>query len=273
MGRSLCYAQNDHAFTGKAKEINVNKSLISFLPMKRNGLVVPENAGPEYRYMDPLKSFLVDIGSHCGQKTLHFLHASVNYLEVGHWMKSRGFHTPNRRRNRRDLFHQIAERVGGRKVLYLEFGVAKGASMRYWSNLHSNPASALHGFDTFEGLPEDWRLTDRKGAYSAGGRLPEIADPRVKFFKGLFQDSLPLYQFPPRERMIVNFDCDLYSSTSFVLNFLAHHICPGTFLYFDEFSDPRNELRAFDEFLTATNKRFSLLGATRSYGQVAFECI
>ncbi|HVH86217.1 MAG TPA: hypothetical protein VM912_05800, partial [Terriglobales bacterium] len=60
---------------------------------------------------------------------------------------------------------------------------------------------------------------------------------------------------------------------SFVLNGLTEHIRPGTYIYFDEFSDAHNEMRAFDEFLARTHKRFSLLGATRSYGQVTFECI
>jgi hypothetical protein len=251
----------------------VNKSVFSHYSSKRDAPSMLDNTGPEYRYMDPLKAFLVEVGSRCGQKTLHFLNSSVNYLEVGHWMKSRGFQTSKRLSKRRELFHQIAERIGHKKVLYLEFGVAKGASMRYWSNLLTNPGSALHGFDSFEGLPEDWRLGDQKGAYSAGGSTPEIADPRVKFFKGLFQESLPNYRLPEHENLIINIDCDLYSSASFVLNFLAEHICPGTFIYFDEFSDPHNELRAFHDLITTSKKRFSLLGATRSYGQVSFECI
>jgi hypothetical protein len=231
-----------------------------------------ENAGPEYRYMDPLKALLVDLGSRCGHRTLHFLSSSVNYLEVGYWMKSRGFHTARRVKRRRELFDQIARKVGSREVLYLEFGVAKGASMRYWSDLLSNPKASLHGFDTFEGLPEEWRHAD-KGAYSAEGHLPEIPDQRVRFFKGLFQETLPEYVVPEHDTLIINIDCDLYSSTRFVLNSLADRIRPGTFLYFDEFSDPRNEMRAFNELLIATKKRFSLLGATRSYGQVSFECI
>jgi hypothetical protein len=199
--------------------------------------------------------------------------SAANYLEVGYWLSSQGFRPSTRVHHRRELFHLIADRVGFKKVLYLEFGVAKGASMRYWSSILSNPASMLHGFDTFEGLPEDWRLGDKKGAYSAAGRPPEIADPRVKFFQGLFQGTLPTYIVPEHERLIINIDCDLYSSTSFVLKQLAGHIRPGTYIYFDEFSDPHNELRAFQEMLNVCDKRFRLLGATRSYGQVCFECI
>jgi Macrocin-O-methyltransferase (TylF) len=231
-----------------------------------------EGAGPEYRFLDPVKAFLVNVGSRCGRKTLHFLSSSVNYLAVGHWMKAHGFLLAKRVYHRRELFDQMADRVQNKNVLYLEFGVAKGASMRYWSSLLANPASVLHGFDTFEGLPEDWRLGD-KGAYSAQGRIPEIADPRVQFIKGLFQETLPRYVVPTHDVLVVNIDCDLYSSTHFVLNSLSDHIRPGTFLYFDEFSDPHNELRAFQELLTATGKKFALIGATRSYGQVSFECV
>ncbi len=229
--------------------------------------------GPEYRRMEPLKAALVAVGSHCNAKAVHLLSAAVNYVEVGYWMKSHGFRATHPVQKRRELFHLIADRVGDTKVLYLEFGVAKGTSLRYWSNLLSNPTSALHGFDTFEGLPEKWRLADNKGAYSAGGNPPEISDKRVRFFKGLFQETLPDYSPPDHDNLIINIDCDLYSSASFVLNCLAEYIRPGTFVYFDEFSDPQNELRAFQELLARTSKRFHLLGATRSYAQVSFECV
>jgi hypothetical protein len=233
----------------------------------------PDQGGLEYRRMDGIKSLLVELGARCNGKTMHLVTSAVNYLEVGHWMKANGFHTRDRVRARRDLFHRAADKVGDRKVLYLEFGVARGNSMRYWSHLLSNPASALHGFDTFEGLPEDWRLSAAKGAYAAGGRTPEISDSRVTFYKGLFQQTLPSYSPPSHENLIINIDCDLYSATSFVLNSLAPHIRPGSFIYFDEFGDPRHEMRAFQEFLAASQKRFSLLAATLSYGQVLFECV
>ena len=237
-----------------------------------NGRTIP-GAEPEYRRMDSIKMLLVELGSLCGQKTIHFLNSSVNYLEVGHWMRANGFYARNRTNRRRELFDQISARVAEKKVLYLEFGVASGASMRYWSRLLKNPGSQLHGFDTFEGLPSDWRMGDKKGAYSADGQPPQIDDPRVKFFKGLFEQTLPGYAPPVGyDVLIINIDCDLYSSASFVLRSLSEHIRPGTFIYFDEFSDPHNELRAFHDFLVSTGKRFALTGATKAYAQVSFEC-
>jgi len=73
-------------------------------------------------------------------------------------------------------------------VTYLEFGVASGVSFEWWLNHLKNPASVFFGFDTFEGLPEDWGLFFKKGAMAHD--MKEIADNRHTFFKGIFQDTL-----------------------------------------------------------------------------------
>src|SRR5262249_23233289 len=77
---------------------------------------------------------------------------------------------------------------------------------------------------------------------------------------------------PPHKKLIINIDCDLYSSTILVLKALAPHITAGTYVYFDEFADRSNELRAFDEFMNSSGKKFELIGATKAFAQVAFEC-
>jgi len=69
-------------------------------------------------------------------------------------MADRGFVFPGRVRDRNDVFVSIARRVADKKVLYLEFGVAAGETIRWWSSALKNPGSKLHGFDSFEGLPE-----------------------------------------------------------------------------------------------------------------------
>jgi len=50
-------------------------------------------------------------------------------------------------------------------VTYLEFGVASGVSFEWWLNHLKNPESVFLGFDTFEGLPEDWGLFFKKAPW------------------------------------------------------------------------------------------------------------
>ncbi|MCX2715910.1 hypothetical protein [Mycolicibacterium sp. J2] len=55
------------------------------------------------------------------------------------------------------LFSMALQRLNGNAPLYLEFGVFEGRSMRWWSEHLTMPGAALVGFDSFEGLPENWR--------------------------------------------------------------------------------------------------------------------
>lgn len=105
-----------------------------------------------------------------------------------------------------------------------------------------------------------------------GGRLPQIADPRVHLHKGWFQDTLPGFGIPDHDRLVVHLDADLYSSTIYVLEQLEHRITPGTVLIFDEFCDRLHELRAFDEYLAATRSRFRCVACSTNLEHVAFEC-
>ena len=72
--------------------------------------------------------------------------------------------------SREQVFRIAAEGIRDREVLYLEFGVYRGRSMKIWSGLLRNPRSHLHGFDSFEGLPEAWDLSAEKGHFAIAGR-------------------------------------------------------------------------------------------------------
>jgi len=88
------------------------------------------------------------------------------------------------------LYRHLATMVGGVPIDYLEFGVWKGDSIRSWSGLNAHPESRFVGFDTFEGLPEDWGSDHPKGTFTTQGQTPSIDDTRVSFIKGLFQQTL-----------------------------------------------------------------------------------
>ncbi len=222
-----------------------------------------------------LKQGLTVVGANLSTDALHQLQMVINYMKVGNWMRDHDFHFEQKVRGRTEVFDVVAERVRDRRVLYVELGVFEGASMRYWSNALRHPEAMLHGFDSFEGLPEDFDFRGRytKGAFSLGGAIPVIDDPRVRFFKGWFQDTLPKYQVPEHEVLVINFDADLYSSTILGLNHLRPWIRAGTYIYFDELSRVEHEPCAFDEFMEQTGLRFRPVVADYSLNTAFFECV
>jgi O-methyltransferase len=131
----------------------------------------------------------------------------------------------------------------------------------------------LHGFDSFVGLPEEWADKRSGEIFNAAGEIPVIADPRVQFFKGWFDQVLPTYVVPDHELLILIMDADLYSSTSYVLRQLRPYIRPGTLIYFDEMNHVEHEPRAFDEFMQETSLKFKPIAADRTLTYAFFECV
>ncbi len=218
-----------------------------------------------------VQSALSRLGTRVSPSQIRTLNACINYLEVGRWLKANGFRAWPRYADRQQLYSAVATRVGTEQVLYLEFGVWQGSSMRSWSRLLQNPSACLHGFDTFEGLPEAWDARRPRGTFSCDGVLPTFDDARIVLHKGLFDDSLPGFSLPEHERLVLNLDADLYSSTIFVLRTLTNAIRPGTLIIFDEFCDRLHEMRAFSEFLETTQMRFQFLAGAENLEQVVFE--
>jgi hypothetical protein len=221
-----------------------------------------------------LKWVLSRIGSHTPMPIFGRLESALNYLYAGHWMKEHKFSPEYLLKERRDVIATVAKPIRHAEVLYLEFGVWNGDTIREWSAFLTNRASRLHGFDSFEGLPEEWDHHGAsalgKGHFSTHGAIPQVADDRVRFFKGWFEDTLPRYEFVDSPIVVIFLDADLYSSTSLVLKTLRPHIKIGTIAYFDEFWDRHQELRAFDEFLAETRFSFELLAAIYGMRNVAF---
>jgi O-methyltransferase len=163
---------------------------------------------------------------------------------------------------REDLWeHVIRAHIGDSTVLYLEFGVFDGYSIRYFSSRLPQPDSQFVGFDTFTGLPENWGGLDA-GTFDLGKRTPAIDDPRVSFKVGLFQDTVPGFLKALREtnrQVVIHCDADLYSSTLYVLSRLSFLI-DGAIVIFDEFNALPHEFRALQDFSRAYRKSYRLIG-------------
>jgi O-methyltransferase len=176
--------------------------------------------------------------------------------------------------SREDLYQYVSDTLldGSQKAIdYLEFGVYEGASIGQWCALNQNAGSRFFGFDSFEGLPEDWHSGKRKGAFSTGGKRPEIADPRVSFVAGWFQQSLRgfMASYSPQSQLVLHVDCDLYSSTLYSLTTLDPVIAPGTLIVLDDFFDALHVYRALTDYCSAYVRQYKILARTPELGQAA----
>lgn len=176
---------------------------------------------------------------------------------------------------RYDMYHYLLKKEKLDSAIdYLEFGVAFGLSFKWWVENNKSPESRFWGFDTFEGLPEDFNFM-KKSEMSTEGKIPQLDDCRHIFFKGLFQDTLPdfLKSYNPGKRKVINLDADLYSSTLFVLASIAPYLNKGDIILFDEFGVPMHEFRAFEDFFNSFYIKYEVLSAVNNYFQIAIKII
>ena len=130
--------------------------------------------------------------------------------------------------NRWALFDSVVKASKISRPFY-EFGVWRGEAFRYLIKTFKKG----YGFDTFEGIPEDWH-EEKAGTYSSGGSIPTIDGGQ--FIVGKFENTLPEFFSTARPlASVINFDADLYSSTICALNHAKPVIDHYTILIFDEF--------------------------------------
>lgn len=163
-------------------------------------------------------------------------------------------------------------------LIYLEFGVYEGRTIRIASKINLNPKSHFIGFDSFEGLPEDWQPSHKKGDLSTNGNIPKILDSRITFVKGLFHETLDaqineilnLVNTNPHHQLLINMDADLFSSTLYILSKLDKVIKKDVLIRFDEFGylDDNSEFLAFQSFVKAYHKNFEVIMSDKWYRHV-----
>lgn len=141
--------------------------------------------------------------------------------------------------------------IGHGALLFLLMGEYLGVERTYY------------GFDSFTGFPDPvdkdgvtpikgkgfWSSpTDTVYRVLRDGRVPdEKIRERVRLFKGLFDQTLPLYQ---GKIALLHLDCDLYESYTMALKNLYTKVVPGGIIMFDEYDDGRwpGATKAIDEF-------------------------
>ena len=165
--------------------------------------------------------------------------------------------------------HAVSQSIKGRP--FYEFGVWRGEAFRYLIKTFKKG----YGFDTFEGIPEDWH-DETAGSYSSDGNVPKIQGG--EFIVGKFDDTLPTFFLEPRPMAsVINFDADLYSSTICALNYAKPVIDQYTILIFDEFIINKNweqdEYKALNEFCCQNNFTYEVLAISFFTKQAAVRLI
>jgi len=154
--------------------------------------------------------------------------------------------------------------------LILEFGVYKGSTINMIAKVLKG--RKIFGFDSFEGLPENWRDSFPKGSFSLD-KMPFVRE-NVYLRKGWFHDTLPEFlEANPGKASLIHIDCDLYSSTKTVLDHLVGRLHPGTIIVFDEYFNypgwKNGEFKAFKEMILKHNLKYHYLTYNIKGEQVA----
>src|SRR5439155_2138732 len=133
---------------------------------------------------------------------------------------------------------------------YAEFGSSGGMTfgLAYLeARRHGHPAK-LWAFDSFAGLP-DRKAADEHPRWSAGKMATTLDEFRAacaqngipteaySVVPGFYEQTLPAIapDDPPNDVALAYVDCDLYSSTVSVLDFLGHRVKHGMIVAFDDY--------------------------------------
>lgn len=182
--------------------------------------------------------------------------ASSARFAAEHFLGARPFSNKNKFEGLKYAIQRV-EKPG----LFLEFGVASGISINF---IAANTESTVYGFDSFQGLPEDWRPGVGRGAFrQPSDQLPKVRT-NVELNVGGFDETLPKFLSLHDENVaFLHIDCDLYSSTKTIFTFLADRLKSGSVIVFDEYFSyigwENHEHAAFEEFIKEYQKSFEYI--------------
>ena len=193
------------------------------------------------------------------QYNIHFADLREASKSSYEYAKS-NFKTADSFQDKFDLRRSLIENHEILEGLVLEFGVYRGESIAQLASLL--PSKTIHGFDSFEGLPEDWRSGFKKGHFDT--KMPDSLPSNVELYGGWFDGSLPKFLVDNEGPVaFLHVDCDLYSSTKTVLDLLRARIQRGTIILFDEYYNYPNweagEFKAFQYFIRSNNLNYEYI--------------
>jgi hypothetical protein len=236
--------------------------------------------------------------------SLWWIHPTCRDLYIQHIFPSGAARIKKRARLLRYSLHHAWGTVRKRchHAQFLEFGVHEGKDlvrMAYSLSQLDNQqrtntgTTIIHGFDSFQGLPEDWNngqnneddsLAFAAGAFDLDGVAPILSSVRqrlnlganeqdigatvinAKLHPGWFSDTIPSFlKEHPAPIAFVHADADLYASTMTFLDEICkqRQLVQGTVITFDEYANYENwqegEYRAWKEICETYSIKFRYL--------------
>jgi hypothetical protein len=208
-----------------------------------------------------------DIVMHVAKRTFY---NSIRYLEHQELVNSANFIKPFLGQvslfdNKKGGYFQFAMNkvTQDKKGLWLEFGVRSGVSAKFFAPFAKDFAknSTLYGFDSFEGIRNDWSSIDEPaGSFTLNAKVPEKIK-NCEFVVGWVEDTLD--KFLNIHQEVVNFahfDLDVYEPTKFALSAISDRLVPGSIVMFDEFHGypgwEFHEKKALEEVLPRNKYEF-----------------
>lgn len=221
-------------------------------------------------FFDPIFTQIVVSAGYRIQQNIPLALQRAALAETTEYVRSHMAGVPSFR-NPRALLLAAAQHSRRVEGLVLEFGVWKGETLRLLAKTIDQTA---YGFDSFQGLPEDWRSGMHAGVFALKRppRVPANAELVIGWFDQTLQPFLANHPGPIK---LLHIDCDLYSSTVTVLSRCVDRLQIGSVIVFDEYFNyagwQEGEFRAFQEVIAARHIGYRYLGYARADEQVALE--
>lgn len=151
--------------------------------------------------------------------------------------------------------------------IFLEFGVYKGDSIKLFAKFLFQHGLEIYGFDSFEGLEEDWIVSDYNPAGTFSFNSKNLKIPKnVKIIKGKVQDTLNDFLEKNKDKKItfIHMDMDTYTPTKYVLEKIKPFLQKGSVILFDElYGFPnwkKHEYKALNEVFKENEYKYFAFG-------------
>lgn len=132
--------------------------------------------------------------------------------------------------------NKACENLSNGNYLFLEFGVFNGESIIRISKILKKHNKQIYGFDSFEGLSEDWKdFSEPKGTFTRNGKVPELPNDNIKIVKGDIKNILKDFLKKNSQKIaFVHIDTDTYETAEYILDNIKPRLVKNSIILFDE---------------------------------------